>query len=196
MAPLYVVLFLVGVARAFEGPAAQALVPGLCPPRAPDERGHLELDRLAGLDRRRPRARRPRLWPGRRDLGLTGHAPRSFSSRRSSRSSSAPPPVAAGGDQVAWSGVRAGLRFVRTHGIILEALSLNLFAVLLGAAPRMRDMIRAAADRAAVPGVDQVEDDADCLCRWWDAAPKGAARLGTARQQSTRRPPCRSNEAE
>jgi MFS family permease len=32
VAPIYMVLFFVGVARAFEGPAAQALVPGLVPP--------------------------------------------------------------------------------------------------------------------------------------------------------------------
>ncbi len=133
VAPLYVVLFLVGVARAFEGPAAQALVPGLVPPE------HLtnavtwsstvwQASTVAG----------PAL--GGLVYGLAGAtwvygtcaaffllaSLFSFLLR--------PPPVAAGGDQVAWSGVRAGLRFVRTHGIILEALSLDLFAVLLGGA--------------------------------------------------------------
>jgi len=132
-APIYAVLVAFGIARAFSGPAAQALVPALVPPG--------ELAPAIALSSTTFQI-----------ATITGPALAGLLL------------AAAGGDTVFWLAaavegvvvallfalryqpetlrpvgggierVLAGVRYVRTHRVILGALSLDLFAVLLGGA--------------------------------------------------------------
>ena len=131
--PVFAVMVLFGVARAFSMPAGQAL---LAEPRAagafqPRSRGQLE--RLAGVHDRRPRDRRPRLPAGprrclrqRRGAGRARRRSLMFGVR-------APAPVPQSGPD-SWHTLLEGLRFVWQRKIILGAVSLDLFAVLFGGA--------------------------------------------------------------
>ena len=134
-APIYAVLFFVGVARAFLAPAAQATVPGLVPPE------HLanavtwtsttwQVSTIAG----------PAL--GGVLYGLAGGplwvyaiaaalmalaAVAAFAMRPH-------PPLRVERQEGELARVAEGLRFVWTRPVILESISLDLFAVLLGGA--------------------------------------------------------------
>ena len=76
-----------------------------------------------------------------------------------------------------------------------EAAGLGLVGVdrqaVVAAAAGMGDVVGAAAERAAAPGVDGCRRPAARARRWSDAAQLAAARRGSARRRRTRRP-CRS----
>jgi MFS family permease len=132
--PIFAVLFFVGVARAFEAPAGQALVPGLVPkehfPNAVAwtstvwQVSTIVGPALGGVLYGVARGA-PWVYAACAVL-LTGASSFALAIRR--RSSSA------GEDGMGWSAVLAGLRFVRARPVILESVSLDLFAVLLGGA--------------------------------------------------------------
>jgi MFS family permease len=132
--PLFLVLFFVGVARAFEAPAGQALVPGLVPPehfpnavawtstvwQVSTIVGPALGGILYGVAMGAP-------WVyAACAASLTGASVFALAIRRRSSSE--------GKEGMGWSAVLAGLRFVRTRPVILESVSLDLFAVLLGGA--------------------------------------------------------------
>jgi MFS family permease len=135
--PIYAVLFFVGVARAFLAPAAQAVVPGLVPPE------HLanavtwtsttwQVSTIVGpaLGGLLYGAAGGPLWVYAIAAGLMAlAAAAAFSIRRQA-------PLLAGrqASSGALARVAEGLRFVRRRPVILESISLDLFAVLLGGA--------------------------------------------------------------
>ena len=122
-----------GTARAFANPAGQALLPNLVPADPFPERGGLELLGLA--DRAPSSARRwaascspsaapwcsaPPPWPSRSPhLLVAAIAHRGGSNRR---------------EKASWASLIAGILFIRSRPAILGAISLDLFAVLLGGA--------------------------------------------------------------
>ncbi len=134
LAPIYLVLFLVGVARSFDGPAGQSLVAGLVPAE------HLanavtwtstvwQVTTIVG----------PAL--GGLLYGVFGgpalvYAACAVLLALASAFAFAIPrgPVTAAAEATTWRSVFAGLRFVRTRPVILASVSLDLFAVLLGGA--------------------------------------------------------------
>ncbi len=134
VAPIYVVLFFVGVARAFEGPAAQALVPGLVPPE------HFpnavtwgstvwQVSTIVGpsLGGVLYAAAHGATWVYVGSGALLAIAAALLR----------PLPVCARtGDAqgVSLQTVFAGFRYVRRNPVILGSISLDLFAVLLGGA--------------------------------------------------------------
>ncbi|HLK93577.1 MAG TPA: MFS transporter [Polyangia bacterium] len=134
-APIYAVLFFVGVARAFLAPAAQAVVPGLVPVE------HFanavtwtsttwQVSTIAG----------PAL--GGVLYGVAGGATwvYAFAAALMTLAAAAAfslrphPPLAPVGQAGALARVAEGLRFVWRRPVILESISLDLFAVLLGGA--------------------------------------------------------------
>ena len=145
---LYAVAALLGVARAFAGPALRALAPNLVPrailPRA------IALSSIAwqiGRDRRARNRRLPlRLVAVRALCRKRGpvrdrlHRPaRDRPGRPARRSQRGPSP---------WAQMVEGLRYVRHNRLVLGAISLDLFAVLLGGATAMlpvfaRDVLHA-----------------------------------------------------
>ena len=145
---LYVVAALLGVARAFAGPALGALAPNLVPreilPRA------IALSSIAWQTRRDPRARRSAATstPSRRTRP-TPRAPPCSPSRSLGLLAIGPVPrteLARGPNP--WAQMVEGLRYVRHNRLVLGAISLDLFAVLLGGATAMlpvfaRDVLHA-----------------------------------------------------
>ena len=133
-APIYVVLFFVGAAQAFEGPAAQALVPGLVPaehfPNAVTwsstvwQVATILGPALGGL--------LYALSHGAASV-YAGCAVLLAVSGGLALSIRANAPVV---DEAAmsWRSVFAGLRFVWSQPVLLASVSLDLFAVLLGGA--------------------------------------------------------------
>ncbi|MCK7496933.1 MAG: hypothetical protein MZW92_43125 [Comamonadaceae bacterium] len=123
-----------GAVRAFQMPAQQALTPLLVPADAAAAGAGLQFGRPAGRDHRRPGAGRPDLrrrrrrhlrraarccsrWPRRCALAIRyEHAPAAGRARRR------------------WQTLLAGVRFVVERKVVLGAISLDLFAVLLGGA--------------------------------------------------------------
>ncbi len=134
VAPIYVVLFFVGVARAFEGPAAQALVPGLVPPE------HFpnavtwgstvwQVSTVVGpsLGGILYGAAHGAAW-----VYAVAGALLAMAAVVLLPVSGSPPPGDAQG--VSLKTVFAGFSYVRRHPVILGSISLDLFAVLLGGA--------------------------------------------------------------
>ena len=145
---LFVVAALLGVARAFAGPALQALAPNLVPREVLAEGDRAELDGLAvGRDRR----------PGGRRLSLRlGAAHALCGERRPVRAVALlhvhdrPDRRASAieGSSNPWRQMIDGLHYVRRNRLVLGAISLDLFAVLLGGATAMlpvfaRDILHA-----------------------------------------------------
>ena len=145
---LYVVAALLGVARAFAGPGPRraGAQPGAA--RNPAERHRAVVDRLAGRRDRRPGARRLSVRRGARSrpyaasallfavalIGLMAIGP------------VARPDLTSGPSP--WTQMVEGLRYVRRNRLVLGAISLDLFAVLLGGATAMlpvfaRDVLHA-----------------------------------------------------
>jgi MFS family permease len=138
VAPIYVVLFFVGVARAFDGPAGQALVPGLVP-----EASFANAVTWTSTAWQVSTIVGPAL--GGLLYGAGGSATCVYAACAALLAAAAlfafaihSRPVMAAVDRDAekttWSTVLAGLHFVRTRPVILESVSLDLFAVLLGGA--------------------------------------------------------------
>jgi MFS family permease len=131
---IYAVLFLVGTARAFGGPAAQALMPGLVP------REHFA-NAVAWSSS---------LWQLTTIVGpaVGGVVAAAFTEASSAYALCAAlllaacclcaamrPPVSRREHRAAsWSTLVAGVRYVAAHKVVLGAISLDLFAVLLGGA--------------------------------------------------------------
>jgi MFS family permease len=149
VAPIYAVLVVTGAARAFEGPASQAIVPGLVPPpqltRAMTASSTAwQVATIAG----------PAL--GGALYGLAGGAALAYAACAAMLGLAAlcalairpQPPAAAADDRApAWRRALAGLGFVRRQPEILQAISLDLCAVLLGGATALlpiyaRDILR------------------------------------------------------
>ena len=131
---IYAVLVIVGAARAFGGPAGHALSPESRTARRAPERHRLGLDHFPSVARERPGARRTR-------VRRLERARPSSSSTCSSKSSACVLILslrtrsrgeAQGESSV--GAVIAGLRYVLHRKIVLGAISLDLFAVLLGGA--------------------------------------------------------------
>jgi MFS family permease len=134
-APIYAVLFFVGVARAFLAPAAQAVVPGLVPPE------HLanavtwtsttwQVSTIAGpaLGGILYGAAKGPIWVyAGAALLLALAALAAFAIRPQA-------PLRIESKDGALARVAEGLRFVWTRPVILESISLDLFAVLFGGA--------------------------------------------------------------
>ena len=136
LAPLFAVAVLLGIGRAFAGPALGSIAPNLVPPALAAERDRLEFDRLAGGRDRRPRCSAARLMrcrsacPMRRSAIL-------FAFSLSCMLMIRPIPRGNAGDSRPLRAVIEGLAYVRDNKIVLGAISLDLFAVLLGGATAM-----------------------------------------------------------
>ena len=128
---MFAILFLSGTARAFEIPTMHALLPGVVPmallPRAiaasasaPADRGDL-----------RALARRAAVWarPGHGLRHLHRHLHRRERADRFRRDCS---DGASRAGKCSLETVFAGFAYIRSHPILLGAISLDLFAVLLG----------------------------------------------------------------
>jgi MFS family permease len=134
VAPIYPVLFLVGVARAFSAPAGQSLVPGLVPaehfPNAVTWGSTVwQISTIVGpsLGGLLYGAAHGATWVYAACGGALGLASLlDFAIR--------PRPVAATAEGVTWNTFLAGFRYVRAHRVVLGSISLDLFAVLLGGA--------------------------------------------------------------
>ena len=139
IAPIYAALLASGVARAFAAPASQAIVPGLVPPAQLANAvtwasTTWQVATIAG----------PAL--GGVVYGLGGAASVYAASAIAFLLAAAAAlairarPIARAADDadgsagLTWSRIFAGLRFVRAHRLIFEAVSMDLFAVLLGGA--------------------------------------------------------------
>src|SRR5580658_3650292 len=132
--PIYVVLFFVGVARAFSAPAGQSLVPGLVPaehfPNAVTwgstvwQVATIVGPSLGGLLYGAAHGAR---WVYAASAGLFALASLlAFAIR--------PRPFPPSAKNVSWETVLAGFRYVCARRVILGSVSLDLFAVLLGGA--------------------------------------------------------------
>ncbi len=130
--PIFVILAALGIARAFVGPAIQALVPNLVPPAALANAvgwnasswqlatilGPVAGGLLYGLSELVAYAVAAAMMVA--AVGLMALIPRQ------------PRPTRR--DEPAWETLSAGFRYVFSHRIVLGAISLDLFAVLLGGA--------------------------------------------------------------
>lgn len=130
--PIYVVLLVMGVSRAFLGPALQSFVANLVPKEALATAiswvssswqiatigGPVAGGLLYGLSERIAFAAAGLMFVV--AVALTATLP--------------PLSRAAGGHEPAWTAVSGGFRFVFSNRIVLGAISLDLFAVLLGGA--------------------------------------------------------------
>lgn len=130
--PIYATLIVLGIARAFLGPAIQALVPNLVPPAALASAVGLNASSwqlatilgpvagglLYGLDEQAAYATAAVMMAAAIGFVLV-IPPQERSERR---------------DEPAWSTLSAGFRYVFANRIVLGAISLDLFAVLLGGA--------------------------------------------------------------
>ncbi len=136
---MYLVLLVLGVVRAFGGPARAALLPALVPTEAFSNAvtwnsSFFQLSAVVG----------PAL--GGVVVGVLAHTAWQFSAVYFAAAASAvlmfgcifalaePPQVASGREPVTLTSLLAGLRFVSRHRIILATITLDLFAVLLGGA--------------------------------------------------------------
>jgi MFS family permease len=134
-APIYAVLFFVGVARAFLAPAAQAVVPGLVPPEhfanavtwtsTTWQVSTIAGPALGGI--LYGAAKGPTWVYASAALLLALAAVTAFAIRPHA-------PLQTQPQHGTLARVAEGLRFVWTRPVILESISLDLFAVLLGGA--------------------------------------------------------------
>ena len=124
---------LLGVARALQMPAQQAIVPALVPPDAIAARVRAELHVAQGRDHRRPGARRIHLCE--RCRGRLRDLPRAAGGRhrRTWRRSGAFQ-CRRRQEPVSFASLFAGVGFIWRKPAVLGAISLDLFAVLLGGA--------------------------------------------------------------
>lgn len=130
--PIYALAALLGTARAFGMPAGQALLPSLVPketfPNAVAwSSSAWQTSTIAG----------PALGGLLYALGPTvvfGFAAAAFAIAAASTASIAPRPAVGGRERPSVDTVLAGIRFIRSRPAILGAISLDLFAVLLGGA--------------------------------------------------------------
>jgi MFS family permease len=134
VAPIYAVLFLAGVARAFDAPAGQALVPEIVAPQHFPNAVSWTSTAWQASTIVGPVA-------GGLLYGVAGDATWVYAACAALHTSASllalslrPRPSAADKKAMTWSEVLAGLHFVRAHPLILESVSLDLFAVLLGGA--------------------------------------------------------------
>ena len=144
--PIFAVLFVFGIARAFFGPASASLVANLVPQEDVRQRRRLELVGLADSDDRRARwpaacstASRPEAAYGVATLFMAGFRD-CWSCRSPSRSS------AVETDKPTLETLFAGFRYIWSEKVVLGAISLDLFAVLLSGAVALlpvyaRDML-------------------------------------------------------
>ncbi|MEO7110096.1 MAG: MFS transporter, partial [Polyangiaceae bacterium] len=139
VAPTYVVLFFVGVARVFDAPASQALVPSIVPaehfPNAVTwsstawQTSTIVGPALGGLLYGVTHSAVPVYVTCAVALTIAGIL--CLIMRVGSEPKVAASPES---EEVGWSKIVAGVRFVRTHPVILHSVSLDLLAVLLGGA--------------------------------------------------------------
>jgi len=134
LVPVFAILFFVGVARSFAGPARQALVPGLVPaadfPNAVTWGSTVwQVSTIVG----------PSL--GGILYGAAGGATWVYATCAAVIGVAsllafaiAPRPFTGEVQAVSWETVLGGFRYVRDHRVILASISLDLFAVLLGGA--------------------------------------------------------------
>lgn len=141
VAPIYAVLVLLGVARAFSGPASQALLPNLVPDEVLGSAiswgsTTWQLATIAG----------PSLGGLLYGLGgpevvyllaMAGSATAAALVLRVQPLPSSRPPTSRARS---WSELLAGVRYVRENRLVLGLISLDLFAVLLGGAVALMPM--------------------------------------------------------
>ena len=131
--PIFGVMVLFGIARAFSQPTGQALLPNLVPPEPFPHA--VAVNSSLGRSRRSP-ARPSAALLVLFGVGVVYAASPSCSCRR--RLLSSPACAAAGGgasrEPMSWSTLLSGVRFVRSRPIVLGSISLDLFAVLFGGA--------------------------------------------------------------
>jgi MFS family permease len=130
--PIYVLVLVFGAARAFANPAGQALVPNLVP--------------LAHL--RNAIAWNSSAWQTATIVGpavggilyalggtvVFATAACCFALTAGLFAAIRPRPPSAVGEKASWASLLAGIRFIRSRPVVLGAISLDLFAVLLGGA--------------------------------------------------------------
>ncbi len=156
--PVFAVMTLFGVARAFSAPASQAVIPNLVPISGFGNAMALEFIDVSGRDHCRSDIwrtfipRRPQVvYAAVAILLSVAVILMSMVKRLDAKRSTEP---------ASWHTVLEGLRFVRSRPVVLGAISLDLFAVLFGGAtaaclcprrtPRGANRLRSAANR---PGV-------------------------------------------
>ena len=131
---VYGVLFLIGAARAFGGPAGQSLVPGLVPaehfPNAVTWGSTVwQVSTIVGP------SLGGALYGAARGAGWVYAAcAAGFALASLLDFAIRPRPAVPTSEAVSWNTILAGFRYVRAHRIILGSVSLDLFAVLLGGA--------------------------------------------------------------
>jgi MFS family permease len=134
VAPIYGVLFVSGIARAFSGPAGQALVPGLVPsehfPNAVTWGSTFwQIATIVG-----PSLGGVVYGAAGGPLWVYAACAVLFLLAGALAAALRPPAVPPVAEEVSLATVLAGLRFVRRKPVILASVSLDLFAVLLGGA--------------------------------------------------------------
>jgi hypothetical protein len=128
---IFVLAFLLGATRSFEMPATQALLPNMVPRAVPAGGGGVGLGHPVG-DHRRPGGGRLAVclrqhlgvWPDRGPVRHRLPADAQPAARQQ--------PLQQG--RASLESLLAGIRFIRSRPDILGAISLDLFAVLLGGA--------------------------------------------------------------
>ncbi len=130
--PIYVILLVLGVARAFMGPAMQSVVPNLVPRAAlANAIGWVSSSwQVAAIGG--PVA--GGLLYGISELAAFGTAVVLLAAAVGLMLALPPITVAQQAKEPAWQAVSAGFRYVFSNRIVLGAISLDLFAVLLGGA--------------------------------------------------------------
>ncbi|WP_370676648.1 MFS transporter [Pleomorphomonas sp. PLEO] len=130
--PIYLILLVMGVARAFMGPAMQSVVPNLVPRAAlANAIGWVSSSwQVAAIGG--PVA--GGLLYGISELAAFGTAVVLLAAAVSLMLALPPITVAQQAKEPAWQAVSAGFRYVFSNRIVLGAISLDLFAVLLGGA--------------------------------------------------------------
>ncbi|PIO99349.1 MFS transporter [Pleomorphomonas carboxyditropha] len=132
VAPIYLILLVLGVARAFMGPAMQSVVPNLVPRAAlANAIGWVSSSwQVAAIGG--PVA--GGLLYGISEFAAFGTAVVLLAAAVGLMLALPPIIVARQGKESAWQAVSAGFRYVFSNRIVLGAISLDLFAVLLGGA--------------------------------------------------------------
>lgn len=132
VAPIYLILLVMGIARAFMGPAMQSVVPNLVPRAAlANAIGWVSSSwQVAAIGG--PVA--GGLLYGISEFAAFGTAVVLLAAAVGLMLALPPITVAQQGKEPAWQAVSAGFRYVFSNRIVLGAISLDLFAVLLGGA--------------------------------------------------------------
>ena len=132
VAPIYIILLVMGIARAFMGPAMQSVVPNLVPREAlANAIGWVSSSwQVAAIGG--PVA--GGLLYGISELAAFGTAVALLAAAVALMLAMPPITVKQGEKEPAWQAVSAGFRYVFSNRLVLGAISLDLFAVLLGGA--------------------------------------------------------------